>query len=68
MSTTMVKHGEEHNFKANVLQSKAGLNATYSNASNIKVTLTTILDLYLMEQDPSSFRSKLMWLMPSSQI
>jgi hypothetical protein len=52
MSTTKVKQGKEHNVQANVTKSKAVIDATKSNASNIEMTLTIIPDLYLMEQDP----------------
>jgi hypothetical protein len=56
-----VKHAKEHRFQADILRLKIALNATYSNASSIKVTLTTIPDLYLMDKDPLSSRNRLMW-------
>jgi hypothetical protein len=51
MSTTKVKQGKEHNFQANVFKIKERPFATYSNASFIKMTLTTTRTCYLMEQD-----------------
>jgi hypothetical protein len=42
---TKVKLGKMYNFQANVIIIKKGLFATCSNASNIKVTLTTRLDV-----------------------
>ena len=55
MPTTKVKQGKEHNFQANVFKIKEEPFATYSNASFIKMTLTTTPNSYLMEQDlPSS--------------
>jgi hypothetical protein len=65
MSTTKVKQGKEHNFQANVTESKAVSNATNSNASNIEMTLTIIPGLYPMEKEPMSSGSKLMWWIPS---
>jgi hypothetical protein len=59
MSTTKVKHGKEHNFQEYILKSKATSNSTYSNASIIKVTLTTIHDLYIIEKDPLSYGNKM---------
>jgi hypothetical protein len=41
MSTTKVKQGKEHNFQANIFKIKERPFATYSNASFIKMTLTT---------------------------
>jgi hypothetical protein len=61
-----VKQGKEHNFQEDITSSKAVLNPTNSNASNIEIKLTIIPGLYLMEQDPMSFGSKLMWWIPSS--
>jgi hypothetical protein len=61
MSTTKVKHGKEYNVQANVTYSKAIINATNSNASTIEMTLTKIPSLYLMEKDPISSGSHLMW-------
>jgi hypothetical protein len=65
MSTTKVKQGKEHNVQANVTQSKALIDVTNSNASNIEMTLTIIPDLYLVEQDPMSSGGQLMWWIPS---
>jgi hypothetical protein len=44
MSTAKVKQGKEHNFQEKVFKIKERPFATYSNASFIKLTLTTILD------------------------
>jgi hypothetical protein len=51
----------KHNFQEDVTKSKVALNATHSNASNIEMTLTIIPGLYLMEKDPMSPGTKLMW-------
>jgi hypothetical protein len=56
-----VKLEKEHNVQANVTKSKVVIDVTKSNASNIEMTLTIILDLYLMEQDPMPSRGQLMW-------
>jgi len=45
MSTTKVKQGKKNNFQENVFKIKEIPFATYSNASFIKMTLTTKLDL-----------------------
>jgi hypothetical protein len=56
MSNTKVKHGKRHIVQAYVIKSKAVQDTTYSNASNIEMTLTIIPDLYLMEQVSVPFR------------
>jgi hypothetical protein len=40
-----------HNFQANIFKIKKGPFATYSNASIVKMTLTTTPTFYLMKQD-----------------
>jgi len=52
-------------FKVTFYIKKIVLNETYSYVSSIKVTLITIPNLYLMEQDPLSSRNRMMWWMPS---
>ena len=45
MTLTKVKQGKRNNFQANLFKIKKGSFATCSNASNIKMTLTTTPDL-----------------------
>jgi hypothetical protein len=52
MSTTKVKGGKRHNFQENVFKIKKGPFATCSNASVIKITLTTRPDLLPHEARP----------------
>jgi hypothetical protein len=68
MSTTKVKHGKRNNFQAYVMKSKEVYDKTYSNASNIEMTLAIILDLYLMDQFLVPLRSQLVWWIPSENL